>query len=69
MTVICTDLPPLVVLLLQIAIDYYVAMLLTVTMIVSFISFLKKHAADLFVEKQNGKILISKNDLQSQMYN
>lgn len=40
-TVICTDLPPLLVLLLQIAIDYNAVVLLTVTMNTSFISFLK----------------------------
>lgn len=40
-TVICTDLPPLLVLLLQIAIDYNAVVLLTVTMNTSLISFLK----------------------------
>lgn len=43
----CADLPPLVASLQQIAIDCYVAMLLTVIMNTSFISFLKEHAADL----------------------
>lgn len=56
-TVICTDLPPLLVLLLQIAIDYYAVVLLTVTMNTSCISFLKEHAADLFsIKAKQGNI-------------